>query len=396
MVSVNIHSTNLENIVAGSLEIKFSARGDRILRYYIDVRHTKLNIHKEVSAPEVFILQSKLDALMASWDEKYESYQLRNSLWNKQTSADQLSADSARKLAALGKILERTLGVDDRVNWDGLKDKSKFTKPKEFPEPKPVSSPAVRPAFDPPKVTFLQSLLGKKAAILAAAQEEYFESDAAWQRAEAQRQNDFDEAQKGWEKRRKAFWDSHKAKEEAFIAAQLASHATVDRLAAAVESGDEDAVIEHASLVLDRSDYDGLFEKTYLIQYDRSRRLMKVAYDLPSIDILPTVKLVKFVKATGELKESFITDKEKKANFESVAYQVCLRTIHELFEADVSENIDAVLFNGFVDFIDPATGLQKRSLLLSLLVDRATFFSIDLGRVHPKACFKSLKGVSAA
>lgn len=69
MTKVTIHSNNLENIVIGSLDAKWSARGDRILRYYIDVRHTKLNLHKEVSAPEIFILQSKLDALMAGWDE---------------------------------------------------------------------------------------------------------------------------------------------------------------------------------------------------------------------------------------------------------------------------------------------------------------------------------------
>ncbi len=84
----------------------------------------------------------------------------------------------------------------------------------------------------------------------------------------------------------------------------------------------------------ERSDYDGLFEKSYLLQYDRVRKLMKLAYNLPSMDVLPSTKAVKFVKATGELKESFISDRDKKANFESVSYQVCLRTIHELFEAD--------------------------------------------------------------
>ena len=72
MTSIIIHSTNLNNLAVGELNAKWSARGDRILRYYVDIRHKKLNLHKEVSAPEIFILQSKMDALMASWDEKYE------------------------------------------------------------------------------------------------------------------------------------------------------------------------------------------------------------------------------------------------------------------------------------------------------------------------------------
>lgn len=218
----------------------------------------------------------------------------------------------------------------------------------------------------------------------------------AWDEEETRRKKSLAHALAEWEKRRKTFWDLHKAQEDEFKAEQTASHAEVDRLASDVASGDEEAVIEHASLVLERSDYDGLFEKSYLLQYDRPRKLIKLAYDLPSIDVLPSTKTVKFIKISGELKETFISDRERKANFEAVAYQVCLRTVHELFEADEAGNIDAILFNGFVDFIDPATGLQKRSCLLSLLVDRSTFCAIDLSRVEPKTCFKSLKGVSAA
>ena len=124
--------------------------------------------------------------------------------------------------------------------------------------------------------------------------------------------------------------------------------------------------------------------------------MLKIAYDLPAVETLPPVKSIKFIKATGELKETLISDRERKSNFESTAYQICLRTIHELFEADEHRNISGVLFNGFVNFVDPATGTEKRSCLLSILVDRDTFISIDLSRVEPKTCFKSLKGVSAA
>src|SRR3546814_15286171 len=67
-----------------------------------------------------------------------------------------------------------------------------------------------------------------------------------------------------------------------------------------------------------------------LIQYHQDDKLLLVAYDLPCPDTLPTLKSVKFIKSTGEMKESHISDREKRANFEAVAYQVCLRTIHEL------------------------------------------------------------------
>ena len=396
MASINIHSSNLENIAIGSLDAKWSARGDRILRYYIDVRHKKLNIHKEVSAPEIFILQSKIDALMASWDDKYAAFQKRQTMLSGQSAADELTVEAGLKLESLSQILAHTLRVDDKIDWEMLKDRSKYEFPKEFPEPKPTSSAARKPEYPSPKIGIFRILLGKKSSILAETEATHNIAIRAWQIAEKERQEKLDLAVEEWEKRRKAFWEEHTAKEDAFKTQQAHTNAEVDRLASTVASGDEEAVIEHASLVLESSDYDGLFEKSYLLQYDRPRKLIKLAFDLPSIDALPSLKLVKFVKASGELKETFISLRERKANFESVAYQICLRTIHELFEADEAENIDAILFNGFVEFVDPATGQNKRSCLLSLLVDRHTFCAIDLARVDPKTCFKSLKGVSAA
>lgn len=199
MPSVNIRSTNLENIVAGNLTAKWSARGDRVLRYYIDVRHTKMNLHEEVSTPELFILQSKIDALMDSWDEKYQTYLLRNRLFGGQSAAEEMTADALRRLDALGNILKQTLAVDDRINWDGLKDKTKYAAPKEFAEPRPVSLPIPSPFYEPPKISFFQSLFGKKASLLAEAEQTYLEAQAVWQNNETSRKEAHEETLRAWE-----------------------------------------------------------------------------------------------------------------------------------------------------------------------------------------------------
>lgn len=44
------YSTAIEG---GSLIAKYSADGSRILRWYIDFTHRLLNVHKELSAPEL-------------------------------------------------------------------------------------------------------------------------------------------------------------------------------------------------------------------------------------------------------------------------------------------------------------------------------------------------------
>jgi len=333
---------------------------------------------------------------MASWDEKYENFSKKQNVLSGHAAAEDMTADAINKLDSLGSILTYTLRVDDRIDWELLKDKRKYDFPKSFPEAKPTLSPEKAPTYTQPKIGFFDLILGRKGKILAAAEANFHSATRAWEEREHQRSVGYAKAMEVWEKRQKAFWDDHAAKKAAFEEEQAASHTEVDRLKTEVSQGNEDAVIEHASLVLEASNYHELFEKSYLIQYHRDNRLLKVAYDLPSIDILPSVKSVKFIKATGELRESYITEREKKSNFESVCYQICLRTIHELFEADVDENFESLLFNGTVNFIDPANGVEKRSCLLSVLVDKTTFSAIDLARVEPKACFKSLKGVSAA
>ena len=182
----------------------------------------------------------------------------------------------------------------------------------------------------------------------------------------------------------------------AFLQRQRKTNERIDELEKAYAEGDTSAIIEHASMVLEASDYGALFEKSYQMEYDELNRTLLLEYDLPSPDVMPTLKSVRLVQSTGEMKESHISERDRKASFESVCYQICLRTLHELLEADEHDHIEKILLNGFVTAIDRRTGQEARSCLMSVVVDRGTFLGIDLSRVDPKICFKSLKGVSGA
>lgn len=396
MGEITVRSNNIENIVLGRLTARWSARGDRILRYYLDVRHTKMNLHRELSAPELFILQSKADALIASWDEKFSEFQVRQRVYSGQQAADDLTATALAKLGSLQRILAHTLTVDDAVDWEALKDRSAYPMPSSFPGQRPTFEGSSPPVYVEPTVSLWKRLLGKGPEIVSTEQQKHKASVAIWEANEARRKAVHEDALQSWAGDKDAFWAGHKEVEAAFLTEQSESNTSVDRLQASVAEGDPEAVVEHVSLVLEASDYDGLFEKAYEIQYDRAKRLLLVSYDLPAPANIPNTKAVKFTKATGELTETRISEREQKANFEAAIYQICLRTIHEVLEADVDGNLDQVLFNGYVTAVDPRTGQEVRSCLLSLLVERPAFEAIDLSRVDAKACFKSLKGVSAA
>lgn len=355
-----------------------------------------MNLHREISAPELFILQSKVDALLAGWDERYKQFQLKNLLQTGKGAAEDMTVDAARRQDQLRHILARTLSVNDAIDWQALKDHTPYPMPSSFAEPRPTSTPSQQPIYQEPTIGFIDFLLGRKRHLSQQAIDRHSRAVAEWETADEARKTVHAARIAAWERQEAKFWAEHHRAKNEFKAEQASSHRRVDALRAAVCSGDPDAVIEHASLVLESSDYDGLFEKSYDIQYQPDQKLLLLEYDLPAPATLPQIKAVKYVKSTGELVETKISERERKSNFDSACYQICLRTIHELFEADVDSNFDTILFNGIVDSIHPGTGLNQRSCILSVLVRKEAFCEIDLARVDPKACFKNLKGVSAA
>ena len=79
-----------------------------------------------------------------------------------------------------------------------------------------------------------------------------------------------------------------------------------------------------------------------------------------------------------------------------VVYQIALRTIHEIFEADVINAIEAVSFNGWVESMNRATGKMQNACILSIQPKKTEYLEIELANVKPKACFKKLKGVGSS
>jgi restriction system protein len=103
---------------------------------------------------------------------------------------------------------------------------------------------------------------------------------------------------------------------------------------------------------------------------------------------------VKIIK--GELKEYYISDTQLLKMYDTSIYNICLRTLHEIFEADKADGIDIVVFNGWVETINNATGKKVNNCIVSVQARKEGFIQIELANVDPKACFKSLKGVGSS
>ncbi|QVQ35434.1 restriction endonuclease (plasmid) [Pseudochrobactrum algeriensis] len=395
MSTIQVSSKYLKSIKLGQIEAKSSADGSRILRYYVNFWHNELNLHKDLSAPELYLLQGKVDALMSDWDKKYEAYLTKTKLVASKEEAETATVEAQSQLDRLSQILSHTLNVDDRINWDSLKKKETY-KRKSYSTPSPKLVEYNKPSKQWPIISIWDRIFGKAKKKLAEANEQHIAALNNWEEINLSAFKKHEAETNNWMQLKDQFEAAETLAKNNFDKEQQAYNAKIDQLADGVSKGDTNSVIEHASLVLELSDYDDLFEKSYQIEYQPEDKILLVQYELPSPDKIPTLKQVRFVASTGEMKETHISDREKKNNFDAVCYQICLRTIHELFEADENENIQKILFNGTTSYIDRTTGQDATACIMSVLVDREKFMSIDLGRIDPKACFKNLKGVSAA
>ena len=156
------------------------------------------------------------------------------------------------------------------------------------------------------------------------------------------------------------------------------------------------AVEEYCDLVLSGSQYPDCFPKNWVLEYREDSRMAIVEYDLPAPDHLPTIESYKYIKSRDEVTEKALTQASRKRLYDSAIFQICIRTLHELFEADEINALDAIAFNGLVTNINPATGMEETKLIMSLMANKEQFVAFDLSQVDPKATFKHMKGVAAA
>jgi restriction system protein len=396
-------------IQLGKAQAHFSANRSRILKFSMEVSHSGLNEHKLVTAPEIQMLKTKVALQLAKWEEKWTAVDARQRAQQKRATdakeAERLTADAQHRLQDLETILAATLGVNDAIDWDSLKSKAKFDGPKPSKPTAPVMQGILpKPEKSWPQFTAKYNLFEKLFKRLKerkdVALDGLFRSAAArWEKerdqietANVSEQSRHDETVRNWQATCEE-WESGKA---AFRREQEAFNAGIDQSRERYAKHDQNAVEQYCEMVLNNSKYPDYFSKDFELLYNPESKILICEYYLPEPDSLPKLKEVKFVASKGELKETQLTESQAEKQYDSVIYQIVLRTIHELFEADSVGAVDAISLNGRVRFISKATGKPEEACIVSVQVKKQQFAGIDLRNVDPKTCFKSLKGIGSS
>lgn len=73
----------------------------------------------------------------------------------------------------------------------------------------------------------------------------------------------------------------------------------------------------------------------------------------------------------------------------------CLRTISEVLSSDDSDNIDNIVYNGYIRYVDKSTGKDAESCIITIETTKEKFLNINLDNIVCKECIKGLKGIFA-
>jgi restriction system protein len=298
-------------------------------------------------------------------------------------------------------LLAQTLEVDDAITFEELKDKTPLP---EFDggaltivEPPP---PEPHVAYlTPPEPRGLERLMpGWRKKYAAKEEEARKEHDQKKAQASAEHAQAVQTHANRESERLAKLEEARRAHAEAV--AQLEEeraeqHSRISEFERVYLGGDRDAIVRYFSLVLERSPYPEDIPRGFRIAYVPESRQLVVERELPGLSAIPEAREFRYIKANDEIKASPRPGTERKKLYASVAGQMVLRTVHELFEADRPGFIDTVVLNAFVDTIDPRTGQAIRPYLVTVRTDRDSFEALDLAQVEPLACLKALHaGVS--
>lgn len=395
----------------------------------IKIKHEGLHAYRSIRGATQQEAETKARLQREAWDVRWTRFQeiaatrqlrLAKRGWaDKQADMDkrakehalELTKDAEAAIDGLRGLLKHGLGNAHIFNWEGLKDSSTFDKPKPTPAvlekfpPEPLPSDSQFSTIPVPVTIKVVDWLipGAREKKLTAAK-----TEEARRKRDAQQK--FAQAHASWEKEVKAITEINQmelANDEKAKAAWLLEKHTFGENQKVFNSGIDlfkksyfervpEALIRYWTEVLSKSEYPDSFPRDQVVSFDQANGMLVVDYELPPQKAIPSKKQVKYISNRQEFQDVPISETEFKRIYDEVVYQICLRTLYELFRADDVDVVKNIVFNGWVQAIDKATGANTHPCIMTVQANKGEFLALNLNQVDLKACFRSLKGISGS
>ncbi|MGJ3203683.1 restriction endonuclease [Geobacillus stearothermophilus] len=328
---------------------------------------------KTIKAESRWELELKVEEQIAKWDLEEEKQRKREAILDMKEEAEFETELAVEKIEQYRNLLNHTLNLNDKLDWDQQKNTEPF-RPFEF-EKKDLQYFLKKHKV--PKKSFVESLLP------------FLKKER--EKLEKQAQDEYNEHLQEYEKA----YNDYLAEKEKYEKEQDEYNKEIDEWRANFEAGDPEAIEKYINVVLENSAYPEEIEKEYEVQYRPDLKTVIISYKLPSPAVIPKIVEFKYSPTKQEIVAKEMKKKEFEEFYDSIIYQITLRTIHEIFESVYIEHVDVVVFNGWVDYVDESTGQDSSSCIISVQTSRKEFEGINLARVDYKKCIQNLKGIFA-
>jgi restriction system protein len=152
----------------------------------------------------------------------------------------------------------------------------------------------------------------------------------------------------------------------------------------------EAAIQEYVGIVLSNSVYPDVFPVEHDHEFSLATREVTLNVTVPAPSTVPSIKEYRYVKAKDEITSTSLPVREQKDRYANAVWQVAVRSLHEVFEADRAGKIHSIALTVGVDTIDHATGRPKTVPLVIVAADQDAFATFDLAHVVPQATLQHL------
>jgi len=296
--------------------------------------------------------------------------------------AERRNADLAARVAQLESILGQGLDREAALDLNAM------LRHDEFPPldlgaygvaaPRPMWS-----SYVPPEQGAIAGLFGGKSRYqqrFAAARNAFERAEIDYASTEAERQKQVREQTARYE--------------AAFLAHQnevARYNGQIAQLAAGVLGRDRESVQYYLELALSRTLLPEDVPHVAEVAYSPRGEQAVVRFELPPLDVVPTVESYTSVATTATLREKKRPAAHVEQLYRSVVSQMTLLYVRDLFESD--PELENVELGGHVHFINPATGHREYPCLISIAVDRAKYDGLYLRDVQPDVCLRNLNAL---
>ena len=398
-------------------------------RYIAEIQHLGLKTFRVIKDLNSYILDMKVKEQFHKWDTQWaKGLEKKRLQEEKETSlnlAKERTADAEQEQEQIENILLHTLDIDDIIDWETLIDKKKFKTPnpikdlenelKKIKAPKkyPLNTNPKEPLIEDfqPKLSIIDKLFNSLAEKKKKQANQQFQTEKAiWEKAKTEVEEANNKIELSYKKSLETFQKKKKRirtkfeklekdwkqSEIDFYSAQERNNLEVEKLKSQYSEHHPESVIQYCELVLNNSQYPDFMSKDFELDYNKQSKLLLVEYVLPAPELYPALKEVKYIASKKEVKEYHISATQVAKKYDTLIYNITLRTLHELFEADQANAIELIVFNGRVKAVNKATGKKENNCIVSIQAKKDEFNEIDLSQIEPKACFKNLKGVGSS